>query len=42
MSMRYPRNQLIFEPELLAGCSRIISALDEDLGGTEAFVDLKE
>lgn len=35
-------NQLIFEPELLAGCSRIISALDEDRGGTSAFVDLVE
>lgn len=37
-----PGNQLIFEPELLAGCSRIISALDEDRGGTSAFVDLVE
>jgi len=35
-------NQLIFEPELLSSCSRIISALDEDRGGTSAFVDLKE
>ncbi len=35
-------NQLIFEPDLLAGCSRIISALDEDRGGTSAFVDLVE
>jgi len=33
-------NQLIFEPDLLSGCSRIISALDEDRGGTSAFVDL--
>ncbi len=35
-------NQLIFEPGLLSGCSRIISALDEDRGGTSAFVDLEE
>jgi hypothetical protein len=35
-------NQLIFEPDLLSGCSRIISALDEDRGGTSAFVDLVE
>ncbi|MEE4165185.1 MAG: toprim domain-containing protein [Desulfocapsaceae bacterium] len=33
-------NQLIFEPDLLSGCTRIISALDEDRGGTSAFVDL--
>ncbi len=33
-------NQLIFEPDLLSNCARIISALDEDLGGTAAFVDL--
>jgi len=33
-------NQLIFEPDLLSGCTRIISALDEDRGGTAAFVDL--
>lgn len=35
-------NQLIFEPDLLSSCSRIISALDEDRGGTSAFVDLEE
>ena len=33
-------NQLIFEPDLLSACARIISALDEDRGGTSAFVDL--
>lgn len=33
-------NQLIFEADLLSGCTRIISALDEDHGGTAAFVDL--
>ncbi len=33
-------NQLIFEPDLLSNCVRIISALDEDRGGTAAFVDL--
>ena len=33
-------NQLIFDPDLLSGCTRIISALDEDRGGTAAFVDL--
>lgn len=33
-------NQLIFESALLSGCTRIISALDEDRGGTAAFVDL--
>jgi len=33
-------NQLIFEPDLLSNCARIISALDEDRGGTAAFVDL--
>jgi len=35
-------NQLLFEAALLAGCSRIISALDGDQGGTTAFVDLVE
>jgi DNA primase len=33
-------NQLIFDPDLLSSCTRIISALDEDRGGTAAFVDL--
>ena len=33
-------NQLIFEPDLLSDCTRIVSALDEDRGGTAAFVDL--
>jgi DNA primase len=33
-------NQLIFEPDLLVNCPRIISALDEDRGGASAFVDL--
>jgi len=33
-------NQLIFEPSVLSSCTRIISALDEDRGGTAAFVDL--
>ena len=35
-------NQLIFEEGLLASCSRIISAFDEDRGGMAAFVDLME
>lgn len=35
-------NQLLFEAALLANCSRIISALDGDHGGTVAFVDLVE
>ncbi len=35
-------NQLIFDEALLAQCSRIISALDGDTGGTTAFVDLME
>lgn len=35
-------NQLLFEAALLAGCSRIISALDGDHGGAIAFVDLME
>ena len=35
-------NQLIFDEALLAQCSRIISALDGDTGGTTAFVDLIE
>jgi DNA primase len=35
-------NQLIFDVSLLAQCSRIISALDGDRGGTTAFVDLVE
>ena len=33
-------NQLIFDPDLLSSCTRIISALDEDRGGTTGFVDL--
>lgn len=35
-------NQLLFDASLLAQCSRIISALDGDRGGTTAFVDLME
>lgn len=35
-------NQLLFDTALLAGCSRIISALDGDRGGISAFVDLME
>ena len=35
-------NQLIFEPDLLVNCTRIISALDEDRGGASAFVDLAD
>ena len=35
-------NQLIFDEALLAGCTRIISALDGDRGGTSGFVDLME
>ena len=33
-------NQLIFSSDLLSGCTRIISALDGDPGGSSAFVDL--
>ena len=35
-------NQLLFDATLLAGCSRIISALDGDTVGSSAFVDLVE
>jgi len=35
-------NQLLFDPSLLAGCRRILSAFDSDRGGTSAFVDLVE
>ena len=35
-------NQLRFDEDLLAGCERIISALDEDRGGSSALFDLME
>lgn len=35
-------NQLLFEPGLLAGCRRLITALDNDRGGISAVVDLIE
>ena len=35
-------NQLLFPTDLLAGCQRLISALDNDRGGISAFVDLTE
>jgi DNA primase len=35
-------NQLLFDPGLLAGCRRIITALDNDRGGIRAVVDLVE
>jgi DNA primase len=35
-------NQLLFEPGLLAGCRRLITALDNDRGGISAVVDLTE
>lgn len=35
-------NQLIFNPSLLAGCPIILTAFDDDRGGTAAFVDLVE
>lgn len=35
-------NQLLFATELLAGCRRLISALDNDRGGISALVDLTE
>jgi transposase-like protein len=35
-------NQLLFEADLLAGCHHIISALDEDRGGSSALFDLME
>ena len=35
-------NQLLFEPRLLAGCRRLITALDNDRGGISAVVDLIE
>ena len=33
-------NQLLFDPSLLQGCSRLIPAFDGDHGGITAFVDL--
>jgi hypothetical protein len=35
-------NWLLFDTALLAGCRKIISALDDDKGGATAFVDLME
>jgi DNA primase len=35
-------NQLLFEADLLAGCRRLITALDNDRGGISAAVDLVE
>lgn len=35
-------NQLRFDEDLLTGCERIISALDEDRGGSSALFDLME
>jgi hypothetical protein len=35
-------NQLLFDPGLLAGCRRLITALDDDRGGISAVVDLVE
>lgn len=35
-------NQLLFDPGLLAGCRRLITALDNDRGGISAVVDLVE
>jgi len=35
-------NQLLFTAELLAGCRRLISALDNDRGGISALIDLAE
>ena len=35
-------NRLLFGPGFLSGCSRIISALDEDTGGSSALIDLMD
>lgn len=35
-------NQLLFDPGLLAGCRRLITALDNDRGGISAVIDLTE
>lgn len=35
-------NQLLFDPGLLAGCRRFITALDNDRGGISAVIDLTE
>lgn len=35
-------NQLLFARDLLAGCKRIVAALDEDRGGSSALYDLME
>ena len=35
-------NQLLFETSLLAGCRRLITALDNDRGGVSAVIDLTE
>jgi DNA primase len=35
-------NQLLFETGLLAGCRRLITALDNDRGGISAVIDLTE
>lgn len=35
-------NRLLFETGFLSGCDRIISALDEDTGGSSALIDLMD